>query len=131
MEVGLLLNGVAYLQEELLVDQLLDTTDGEVGHEVLSVAEVAQVVESVQKVGFEVKQGLGCLVHAEPKDARHVVTAEETSTVKVQGERLVLFCYLLTGLDDVGNVLCRGIADKLQGQVYLVGLHIVDILLVL
>ena len=131
VEIGLLLDAFAYLQEELLVDQLLDAANGEMRHEVLSVAEIAQIVESVQEVGFEVKQGLGLVVHAEPKNTRYIVAAEESRAVKVHGEGLVFFGHFLTGLDDVRDVLSRGVADKLQGEVYLVGLHIVDILLVL
>ena len=66
MEISLLLDAVANLQEELLVDQRLDTADGEMRHKVLAVTEIAQVVEGIQKVGFEVEQGLGLVVHAEP-----------------------------------------------------------------
>ena len=64
MEVGLLFDGIADLQEELLVNQLLDAANGEMGHKVLSVTEVAQVIEGIQKVGFKVKQGFGLVVHA-------------------------------------------------------------------
>ena len=131
MEVGLLLNGFADLQEKLLVDQLFDAANGEMRHKVLSVAKVAQIVKSVQKVGFEVKQGLRLVVHAEPEDTRHIVAATEARTVKVHGERLVFFGHLLAGLNDVGDVLRRCVADKLQSQMYLVGLHIVDVLLML
>ena len=115
MEVGLLLDGVAYLQEELFVNQLLDAANGEVWHEVLTVAEVAQLVEGIQKVGFEVEQCLGLVVHAEPKDTRHVVAAEKAGAVEVEGEGFVFFGYLLASLDDGGDILCRGITDKLQG----------------
>jgi len=102
-----------------------------VRHEVLTVAEVAQVVKSVQEVGFEVEQGLGLVVHAEPKDAGHVVAAEEPCAVEVHGEGLVFFRHFLTGLDDGRDVLSRGVADKLQSKMDLVGFHIVDILLML
>lgn len=131
VEVGLLLDAFADLQKELLVDQLLDAANGEVRHEVLAVAEVAQVVEGIQEVGFEVEQGLGLVVHAEPKDAGHVVAAEEPCAVEVHGEGLVFFRHFLTGLDDSWDVLSRGVADKLQSQMDLVGFHIVDILLML
>ena len=88
MEIGLLLDGLAHLQEKLLVDQLFDAANGEVRHKVLTVTEIAQVVKGVQKVGFEVKQGLGLIVHAEPKHTRHVVAAKKPRSVKVQSERL-------------------------------------------
>ena len=131
MEVGLLLDAVAYLKEELFIHKLLDAANGEVWHEVLAVAEVAQIVEGIQEVGFEVEQGLGLVVHAEPKDAGHIVAAEESRAVEVHGERLVFFRHFLTGLDDGWDVLSRGVADKLQCQMDLVGFHIIDILLVL
>ncbi len=131
MEIGFLLDAFTNLQEKLLVDQLLDAANGEVRHEVLTVAEVAQVIEGIQEVGFEVKQGLGLVVHAKPKDAGHVVAPEESGVVEIHSERLVFFGYFLASLNDSGDIFCRGIANKFQSQVYLVGFHIVDILLVL
>ena len=126
-----MLDAFADLQEELFIDQLLDAANGEVRHKVLTVSEVAQVVEGILEIGFEVKQGLGLVVHAEPKDAGHVVAAEESRAVEVHGEGLVLFCYFLASLDNGWDVLCWGVADKLQGQMYLIGFHIVDILFML
>ena len=131
MKVGFLFDTFANLKKELFIHKLLDAANGEVWYEVLTVAEVAQVVEGIQEVGFEVKQGLGLVVHAEPKNTRYIVAAEESRAVKVHGEGLVFFRHFLTGLDDVGDILCWGIADKLQGQMDLVGFHIVDILLML
>ena len=131
MEVGLWLNRVVNFQKELLVDQRLDATNGEVWHKVLTVTKIAQVVESVQKVGFEVKQSLGLVVHAEPKHSWHIVATEKSRSVEIHGERLVPFSHLLTSLDDGWNIVDRRAAEKFQRHVYLIGLHIVDILLVL
>jgi hypothetical protein len=43
----------------------------------------------------------------------------------------MFFGHFLTSLDDGGDVLFRRVAHKLQGQVYLVGFYIINILLVL
>ena len=50
MEIGLLLDGVTNLEEKLLVDQLLDAANRKMRHKILPVAEVAQVVEGIEKV---------------------------------------------------------------------------------
>ena len=100
-------------------------------HEVLTVAKVTQVVEGIQEVGFEVDLGLRLVVHAEPKDAGHIVAAEESRAVEVHGKRLVFFGHFLASLNYSGDVFSRGVADKLQGQMDLVGFHIIDILLML
>ena len=114
MEIGFLLDGIANLEEKLLVDQLFDAANREMWHEVLSVAEVAQVVESIEKVGFEVKQGLGLVAHAEPEHARHVVAAKESRAVEIERERLVFFCHLLASLDDSGDVVFGCFAQEFQ-----------------
>ena len=47
MEISLLLDGVADLKKKLLVDQLFDAANGEMRNEILPVAKVAQIIESV------------------------------------------------------------------------------------
>ena len=131
MEVGFLLNGIANLEEKLLVDQLFDAANREMRHKILTVAEVALVVEGIEKIGVKVKQSLGLVVHAEPEHARHVVAAKESRAVEVECERLMLFGHLLASLDDGGDVVFGCLAQEFQRQMYLVGFHIVDIMLVL
>ena len=131
MEIGLLLNGITNLEEKLLVDQLFDAANREMRHKILPVAEIAQVVESIEKVCFKVKQGLGLFVHAKPEHAWHVVAAKESCAVEIERERLVLFGHLLASLDDGRDVVFWCLAQKLQRQMYLVGFHIVDIMLML
>ena len=131
MKVGLLLDGVADFQEKLLVDQRLDTANGEVWYKVLTVTQIAQVIEGIQKVGLEVKQGLGLVVHAEPKHTGHIVGTKKSSAVKVHREGLMTFRHLLASLDDGGDIIDRCAAEEFQRHVYLIGLHIVDKLLVL
>lgn len=99
-------------------------------HEVLAVAEVSQVVESVQKVVFEIEQGLGLVVHAEPEDARHTVASEKPRAVEVHRERLVLLGYFLAGLNNVWNIINRRAAQEFQRQMDVLGAAVVDIILV-
>ena len=126
MEVSLLLDGVANLQEKLLVDQGLNATDGEMRHKILTVTEITQVIEGIQKVGFEVEQGLWLVVHAEPQHPRHIVAAKETRAVKVHGEGLVPLGHLLASFNDVGDVVDRRAAKKFQRQVDVFRPAIVD-----
>ncbi len=126
MEVSLGLDAVVDLHEELLVDQRLDAAHGEVWHEVLAVAQVAQVIESVQEVVFEVEEGLRLVVHAEPEHGRHAVFTEEAGLVEVHGERLMAFRHLLAGLDDVGDVVDGCAAEELQRKVDVLGPAIID-----
>ena len=130
VEVCLLLNRVGDLHKELFVNQRLDAANGEVRHEVLTVAEIAQVIESVQKVVFEVEQGFGLVGHAEPKHSWYAVAAEKPQAVEVHRERLVLFGHLLASFDDVRNIINRCAAQELQCQMDVFGSAIVDEFLV-
>lgn len=67
MEVGLLFDALIQLLEERLVDKLFDAAHGEVRHEVLAVAEVAQAVEGVEDIAFKVIECLGLIFHAQPE----------------------------------------------------------------
>ena len=131
MEIGLLLNGVIDLHEERFVDQLLDAAYGEMRHKILTVTKITQIIESVEQVSFKVKQSFGLVVHSQPKHPWRVVAAKESRSVEVHGERLMLFGHFLTSLDDGWNILFGCIAHKLQSQMYLIGFHIIDILLML
>ena len=113
MEIGLLLYGIVDLHKKRLVDQLLDTANGEMRHKVLTVTEIAQLVEGIKNVGLKVEQGLGLVVHAEPEHTWRVVAAKEPRAVEVHRERLMVFGHLTAGLDDVGDVLARRLADEL------------------
>ena len=130
MEVGLGLDAVVDLHEELLVDQRLDAAHGEVRHEVLAVAHVAQIVESVQEVVFEVEEGLWLVVHAEPEHTRYAVAAEESRAVEVHREGLVLPSHLFAGLDDVWNVVDGRAAKEFQRKVDVFGPAVIDEFLV-
>ena len=127
MEIGLLFNTLVNLLEERLVDELLDATNGEMRHKVLSVAEIAKTVEGVKDILFQVVQCFGFVFHAKPKHARRVITSEDACTVEVHGKRLVVFGLFLAGFDDLGNVLVGGVAHKLQSEMDLVGLAPVDV----
>ena len=130
MEVGFLLDAVADLQEELLVDERLDAAHGEVRHEVLAVAQVADAVEGVQEVVFEVEEGLRLVVHAEPHHARHAVAAEKAGAVEVHREGLVPTGHRLARLDDAWDVVDGRAAQEFQRQVDVLGPAIVDEFLV-
>ena len=101
------------------------------GHEILPVTHIAQVIESVQQVSFEVEQGLGLVVHAEPKHPRHVVAAEKPRAVKVHFEGLVVLGHFLARLDNGWDVFNGRATEEFQCEVYLIGFHIVDITLML
>ena len=128
MEIGLLLDAIVDLQEELLVDQRFDAAHSKVRHEVLAVAQIAQVVESIQEVGLKVEQGFGLVVHAEPKHTRHVVAAEKPRAVEVHRKRLVFFGHCLNRLDDGGNVIHGRATQEFQCQVDVFGSAIVNVL---
>lgn len=115
------------LLEERLVDKGLDTAHGEVGHEVLPVAEIANLIESGEDILLELIKSLGLVLHAQPEHSGRVVAAEDARAVEVHGERLMPFGHLLASIDDLGDVLIGGIADEFQGKVYLVGLAPVDV----
>lgn len=127
VEVGLLLDALIDLLEEGFVDECLDAAHGEVRHEVLPVAEVAEAVEGGEEVLFEIVEGPGLVVHAEPEHPRRVVAAEDARAVEVHREGLVVFGHLLASLDDLGDVVVGGVADELEGKVYLVGFAPINI----
>jgi len=52
VEVSFLLDAIVDLLEQFLVDQRLDATNGEVWDEVLSVAEIAKVIEGIEYIGL-------------------------------------------------------------------------------
>lgn len=121
MEVGLLLDALIDLLEERFVDERLDTAHSEVRHEVLPVAEVAEAVEGVEDVFFQIIKRLGLILHAEPQHPRRVVAAEDARAIEVHGERLMPLGHLLAGFDNLRDVLVGGVAHKLQGKMDLVG----------
>ena len=82
-------------------------------HKVLPVAEIAQAVESVQEVFFQIKQGLGLVAHPEPKHTRHAVAAEKPCAVEVHCEGLMALSHLFARFDDGGDVVHRRTAQKL------------------
>ena len=131
MEIGLLLNGVANLQEKLLVDQRLDTANGEMWYKILTVTEITQVIESIQEVSFEVKQSLRLIVHAEPQHSRHVVAAKKTRAVEVHGEGLMPLGHLLASFNNVRDVVNRRTAKKFQRQVDVFWPTVVDVFFML
>ena len=127
MEVWLLFDAFIDLPEKRLVDELLKTTDGEMGDEVLTITQIAKAVEGVEKVGFEVVEGLGLVIHTHPKHPRRMFTAKDTGAVEVHGERMVPLGHRLTGLNDLGDVVVGGVAHKFQGKVDLVRFAPVDV----
>ncbi len=127
MEVGLLLNAADDLLKERLVDELFDAAHGEMGHKVLPVAEIAEVVEGVEDIRFEVIERLGFILHAQPEHSWGVVAAEDACAVEVHGEGLVPLGHLLTGLDDLRDILIGGVAHEFQGEMDLVGFAPVDV----
>lgn len=127
MEVGLLFDTVDDLLEERLVDKLFDAAYGEMGHKVLPIAEVAEVVEGVEDIRFKVIERLGFVLHAQPEHPGGVVAAEDASAVKIHSEGLVPLGHFLAGFDDLGDVLVGGVAHEFQGEVDLVGFAPVDV----
>lgn len=127
VEVSLLLDALIDLLEERLIDELLNAAHGEVGHEILPIAEVAKTVESIEDVLLKVIERLWLVLHAEPQYPRRVVAAEDTCAVEVHLERLVVFSHLLTGLDDLRDVLVGRVAYELQSQVDLISFAPIDV----
>ena len=127
MQIGLLFDALANLLEERLIDKLLDAAHREVRHKVLPVAKVAEAVESIKNIFLELIERLGLVFHPKPKHPGRMVAAKKTGSVEVHGKRMMPLCYLLAGLDDLGNVLVGGIAHEFQGEVYLVGFAPVDV----
>ena len=70
VKIGLLLDAIAYLQEERFVDEVFDATYREMRHEILPIAEVAKIVESVEDVFFKIVECLRLVLHTEPEDTR-------------------------------------------------------------
>ena len=127
VEVSLLLDALIDLLEERLIDELLNAAHGEVGHEILPITEVAKTVESIEDVLLKVIERLRLVFHAEPEHPRRVVAAKDACAVEVHLERLVVFSHLLTGLNDLRDVLIGRIANELQGQVDLIGFAPIDV----
>lgn len=67
VEIGFLLDSVANLVEERLIDELFDAAHGKMRHEILSVAEVTQAIESIEYIRFEVIECLRLVSHTEPQ----------------------------------------------------------------
>ena len=127
MKIGLLFDAIANLQKEGLVDELFDAANGEMGHKVLPIAEVAEVVEGVEDIRFKVIERLGFVLHAEPEHPWGVVAAKDAGAVKIHSEGLVPLGHFLASFDDLGDVLIGGVAHKFQGEMDLVGFAPVDV----
>ena len=127
MKISLLLDALKDLLEKGFVDKLFDAAYRKVRHIVLSVARVAEGVEGVEDILFQVIECLGLILHAKPEHPWRVVAAEDASAVEVHGEGLMPLSHLLASLDDLGDVLIGRIAHKFQGKMYLIGLAPVDV----
>lgn len=127
VEIGFLLDSVADLEEERLIDELFDAAHGKMRHEILSVAEVTQAIESIEDIRFEVIECLRFMSHTEPQHPWRVPAAEEPGAVEVHGERMVVSGHGLAGFDDLRHVLVGGVAHEFEGKMDLVGLTPVDV----
>lgn len=127
VEVGLLFDAADDLLKEWFVDELFDTAYREMRHKVLPIAEVAEVVEGIEDIRFEVVKRLGFILHAQPEHPGRVIATEDAGAVEVHGKGLMALGHFLAGLDDLGDVLIGGVAHKFQGEVDLVGFAPVDV----
>ena len=127
MEVGFLLNSVVDLLEELFVNQRLDAANREMWNEVLSVAKIAEAIESIQHIVFEIIQGFRDVVHAEPQHTRRAVTAKDSCMIEVHREWLVPLRHLTAGLVNGRDVKVFGLTYEFQGKVYVFRPAIVDV----
>lgn len=130
VDVGLLFDSLHHLLEILFLAEVFYATKGEMRHEVLSIALIANVIKGCQDGFFEFQKLIGCVLHAEPEHTRGVAGTEDAGAVEVHGETLLILKDFRYRLDDFRLILRWSLANKLQSQMYICRPHPVDELLV-